>query len=137
MDALKLFTQQLFKNFEKQPGCVLLLVLCYILVPAFHILGYAARAFEYPRLSTVPAEVLAVLVTYVFYILGDAFDKAVFKKRRPDGSLTDRFKPAWLRAAREHAQATLGVSDGVYAASMALVNAAEKRLSETTHPHCQ
>lgn len=126
MDALKVFIQQLFKNFEKQPGWIPLLVLCYVLVSVFHLPEYAARLFELPRLSSLPAEVLAVLLTYVFYILGDALDKAIFKKQRPDGSLTDRFKPAWLSAAREHAQATLGVREGIYAASIALSNAADK-----------
>ena len=126
MDALKLFVQQLFKNFEKQPGWIPLLLLSYIAVPAFHLLDHAASTLRYPRLSSTPVEVLAVVLTYVFYLLGDALDKAVYKKKNPDGSVGDRFKPIWLQDARNTARKAFGVHDGIYPASLALTTAAEK-----------
>jgi hypothetical protein len=126
MDAFKLFVQQLFKNFEKQPGWIPLLLLCYIAVPALRLLDHAAAAFRYPKLSDIPVEALAVVLTYVFYLWGDALDKAVYKKKNSDGSFGDRFKPVWLQSARKAAQAAFGVGDGIYAASIALTAAAEK-----------
>jgi hypothetical protein len=126
MDAFKVFVQQLFKNFEKQPGWIPLLLLSYIVVLALHLVDRAAVAFRYPRLSAIPVEVCAVVLTYVFYLLGDALDKAVYKKKCSDGRAEDRFKPVWLQDARQKAQTAFGVRDGIYAVSIALTAAAEK-----------
>ena len=130
MDALKLFVKQLFKNFEKQPGWVPLLFLSYITVPAFHLLDHAAAVFRYHRLSEVPTEVVAVVLTYVFYLTGDALDKPVFKWIRAGKS--DRFKSIPLHKATEDAQKALGVGDGIYSASMALTTAAEKQFPKSS-----
>ena len=93
MEPFKLFVQQLFKNFGKQPGWIPLLLLLYIAIPTFHLIEHAAAAFGHPGLSAIPVEALAVILTYVFYQLGDALDKAVYKKSDPNGNLQDRFKP--------------------------------------------
>jgi hypothetical protein len=73
----------------------------------------------------MPVEILAVVLTYIFYLLGDALDKAVYKRKRSDGRVEDRFRPLWLQDAHRKAQEAFGVRDGVYAASIALTTVAE------------
>jgi len=85
-------------------------------------LGSRGSSFSLPRLSGVPTEVVAVVLTYVLYLIGDALDKPVFK--RISAGKGDRFKSIPLREAREDAQKNFGVRDGIYSASMALTAAA-------------
>jgi hypothetical protein len=131
MDALKLFVQQLVKNLEKQPGWVPLLLLSYVAMPFLHVSERVALAFRYSQISRIPMEVLAVLFTYVLYLLGDALDKAVWKRKRSDGRVKDRFTFRRLKDARDKAQDAFGVQEGIYAASMALTTAAEKEFPRT------
>jgi len=85
-------------------------------------LGSRGSSFSLPRLSGVPTEVVAVVLTYVLYLIGDALDKPVFK--RISAGKGDRFKSIPLPEAREDAQKNFGVRDGIYSASMALTAAA-------------
>lgn len=97
--------KQLTKNVSGLPGWVPLTVFGYVYV------------YTDPYLSTLSRDYKAVFVivsAYVFYKLGDAIDKAIFKK----------LEPGFVAKPRKDARRELGIHDGVYSVSRALADAA-------------
>jgi hypothetical protein len=132
-NALKEFAKQFSKNVAEKPGWVPLLILVYLVLSA----GLPGTITLFGFRLTVPekfSEILAVAIAFLCYDLGDSLDKAVFKKRQASG-FTDRFKPGWVECARTKARSALQLRSGIYAASMALCKAAEKKGSKIAIVH--
>lgn len=126
MDAIKVVLKQLVKNAEKSPGWLPLSFPCYILLWRY---GTPDSIFRWPlRQRSVSPEVWTAILTLIAYQLGDAMDKIVYKKRASKGGRTDRFNPSWLERARQKAQDALGITDGSYQTSLALVHQAHEAL---------
>jgi hypothetical protein len=110
-NPLKELLNQFAKNAKKAPGWLPLLILCYlgfIMVPDdATVLGLSLRTHK---------ELVVTAVTLFLYMLGDAFDKPVFK----------RLSPKWLDDYRQKAETALSLKDGIYRVSKALAVAAEK-----------
>jgi hypothetical protein len=126
MDAIKVLLKQLVKNVEKSPGWLPLSLLCYSLLWRY---GTPDKILAKPlHQRSVSPEVWATVLTLIAYIVGDALDKIIYKRKDEKGGRKDRFNPHWLERARQKARDALGVTDGSYQTSMALIHQAHEAL---------
>jgi hypothetical protein len=118
--ALKPALEELAKNAKKAPGWAPLAVLCYF---AFYllldrdVLGLSMAA-ESKTFLVEHKELLVVGATFLFYILGDALDKFLWK----------RLEPQRIDAPRRKVAKALGIGQdyGLYRVSKALAERAKK-----------
>ena len=121
-ESLKAFAKQLGKNAEKQPGWAYLLIAIYLALYAF---GVPSQFWNLtiPKLS---AEVWAISLALLLYLVGDALDKITFKKRTAEGKWVYRFESTASKDTKKEAQDKLEVKDGVYDVSMKILEEAEE-----------
>jgi hypothetical protein len=123
MEALKAVWSQLVKDFDKAPGWLPLLVCSYLMLAL-----YGAPASVEIAGVTLPlsVELLAGLLTLIFYQFGDAVDEWIFKTGSGTARATrTRYRQRYLSEQR-HAQERLGVTAASYGVAIKLVDAAEK-----------
>jgi hypothetical protein len=115
--ATNTFLKQLWKNVERQPGWVPLLIGYYLLL---------ARVPETSTLFSVPVrknlDLIVAVLTFLSYQVGDAIDKPIF--RNFDGSWLDE-RLRFVIGSRNKARAAFGVSKGVYRVSKDILSAAD------------
>ena len=122
MDAFKVVASQFFKDLEKSPGWIPLLVLILVVADVVHMPS-SICVFGVP----VSRELLASLLTLILYLLGDAIDDLVFKKRDGDEvSTRERYKKKYRTELSTAAQELEVDSHGMYALALKLSKAAEK-----------
>lgn len=121
-DPLKALGKQLSENVKKQPGWGWLLV---VITALLFVEGKVIDIVEL-RLLTNHIEISAVVLTFVFYQLGDALDKVTFKKR-------DEEAKKWVERVKiseiDDAQNEFGITDGVYDVSMKILEKAKQDTS--------
>ena len=125
MSGLKIIFDNLAKEIDTAPGWVPLLLMCSIFAESSH------WDFSLPVIGELPAEVYALLMTYLFYQIGDALDDFVFKtKTRDDKRKTDPFYKEQYASDLRAAQSALRTGEGVYAAAMQIATAAREECHE-------
>ena len=97
--------KQLTKNVAALPGWVPLVVVIYAYVYADPVLSEFSREYQV---------VIVTVSAYVFYQLGDAFDKAIFKS----------VEPAFVAQARDEARRALMIHEGIYNICKSLADSA-------------
>lgn len=111
IDAVKTILGQFASNAKKAPGWVPLLVTLYLCVLLLHentlVLGIPIIEHK---------ELLVTATAFLLYLIGDALDKAIFR----------RFQPRYLNNFRKTAQTALGMDVGYYEVAKSLAVAAKK-----------
>lgn len=109
----KTAADQLAKDAKQSPGWVPLTAVCYV---AFELLLRDGTVRNVPLADH--KEFLVAAATVLLYIIGDALDKAIWK----------RLEPSFVEEPRQKAEEALGVqrNDGLYRVSKSLAVAAEK-----------
>jgi hypothetical protein len=110
-NPLKELINQLAENAKKAPGWLPLLILCYV---GFCMLPEGATILGFSLKSHV--ELIVPGATLVLYVLGDAFDKPMFRLLRPK---------RWLDQCRRKVEKALSLNEGTYRVSKSLATAAE------------
>ncbi len=123
MEALKVVCTQLLKDCDKAPGWLPLLVCAYLMLGITGLPATVSLAGVTLPLST---EVLAGLVTLLFYQVGDAADEWVFKTGSGVERGTRPFYKQRYEKEQKRAQDSLGVTTGLYGVAWKLTDAAEK-----------
>jgi len=124
MNALKTFIGQLAENLAKQPGWIPLLILSYVLLP---LAGHPVKISAFGHAVELSDEFLAATLTLVFYCVGDALDKCVYKP------LERRLPSRFLVKVRQDAQNRLKIQDGIYVVAKAVASAARSIRSTLAH----
>lgn len=124
MDAFKVVWNQFLKNVDKAPGWVPLLVAVLLWL---QLSGVPEKIEIRGRTIPLSAEIIASVITFFLYKLGDAIDERVFKECRDGKTETKpRYKNAYKDESSD-AQTELGVGEnGLYALASTLTAAAEK-----------
>lgn len=125
LDGIKTSVGQLFKDFDKAPGWGYLLAAVFLWLHLFRL----NDKIDLPAWITIPipVEVIAIVVTFVLYQLGDAIDEFVFKERVGDKRSTRPCFKAGYQVESGKAQEALGVGEsGLYSLATNLAAAAEK-----------
>jgi hypothetical protein len=104
MNTFEFIKKQVWEPLEKQPGWVYLAFAVYLGVHALSLGGLSD-------------ELWVVILTPVFYWIGDGIDSALFKK----SDKTERFPLCGLCDVRKKARDALLVQDGVYEVLMKLL----------------
>ena len=110
-DALSTFIKQLTTNLKQAPGWVPLAAVCYVV---YDVLFRTPPGPQTPRADH--KELIVATAALVLYVIGDALDKALWK----------RFKRAFLQTNYETVETTLAIQEdeGLYRVSKALAVAA-------------
>lgn len=111
MKSLEVFAKQLYKNVEKQPGWIPLLALTYVIV---ELADFQFELFLFGRTLTISSELIAGIMTFALYQIGDALDKAIFKP------VATRLPHRCLEDARAQARQALAVDEGVYSVAKSI-----------------
>src|SRR5690349_7632404 len=124
-DALKTFVIQLTKNADKQPGWVPLLLTVY---EASTLLGLPNQLSAWMKTTIgqdlgISSVVIATVLTFVFYQVGDAMDKPLFEWW--DKKIVAKRWPGWHKNPEENLEKTLGIKEGVYLVSKNLAMASK------------
>src|SRR5690348_14424999 len=124
MDTLKVAWNQFLKNAEQTPGWAPLIVLVW---GVLEWCGLPANVDVFHKNVPVSIELVAGVIAFALYWLGDALDQPIFKERSNGEIVTKkRFKNKYLKDSIQ-AQGNLNVGGhGLYSLATKLMKAAEK-----------
>ena len=122
MRGVKVIIDNLAKEIDAAPGWVPLLLICSVFAES------SGWDFSLPMVpGEIPAELYALLLTYLFYQIGHALDDFVFKTKASDYEKTDPFYVRQYESDLRCAQSALRTCDGVYATAMQIATAAREK----------
>jgi hypothetical protein len=124
------------KPFGSMPGWSLLLLASYWFANTGQPQKLAKERFGLGEVE-ISETALVLILTLVFYLIGDWLDEIVYKKRvtvpaaesssgKEEYIPCPRFDPGWVNRERSAAREALGIQDGSYRVAMALLDAAGK-----------
>jgi hypothetical protein len=125
MEALNVFWKQVLKDFDKKaPGWFPLLFLVLLLL---QLSGLPENIKIDGWTIPLSAEVIASVITFILYQLGDAIDELIFKETKDGKKVTKKFYKDQYAIESSAAQNALGVGEsGLYGLASKLTAAAEK-----------
>lgn len=119
MKVFNTIFSQFLQNIEKQPGWVPLLVLVYLL---FSLVPTEVSIFGLSFEKHL--ELIVSIITFVFYHLGDAVDKGIFK--RYVEPFWNRYHEDLVKSPKSKIRAKLGIHDGIYKVAKSIAIAANE-----------
>jgi hypothetical protein len=124
MAGVKVIWNQFLKDSEKAPGWIPLLAVVLLWL---ELCGLPKQIQVLDRSVSLSVEVLASVLTFLFYQLGDAIDEVVFKDQR-DGKTSTKvqYKNEYSSESTEARDALHVNEEGLYALAAKVTKAAEK-----------
>jgi hypothetical protein len=128
LNPLNVVWNQVLKDFDKAPGWIPLLVAVLLWL---QLSGLPEKIEIGERTVQLSAEIIASVITFILYQLGDAIDERMFKVRE-DGERRTRslYKEAY-KSESSKAKRALRVESGLYGLASKLTEAAEKEREAT------